>query len=131
MKPITKFWPRFSLLLWLFFMFSTYFARLFYYSRTRSSPDTPNILVMAWLAIPLAVAALMIDWRLARREQLREDAEERRKREERDRKRELENKFYRENPERYVWEYCHACNMKIPAFAQICPYCRTNLREER
>ena len=52
-------------------------------------------------------------------------------REERERRRELENKFYREHPERYVWEYCHMCNMKIPAFAQICPYCRTNLRDDR
>jgi len=62
----------------------------------------------------------------------REKAEtDRKEREERERQRELENKYYRENPERLVTDYCPECNMQIPAFARICPYCRTNLRAER
>ena len=43
---------------------------------------------------------------------------------------ERDRQYYRENPERLVTDICPMCNMVIPAFAQICPYCRSNLREE-
>ena len=81
-------------------------------------------------AVIILVSWCINQW-IERRWAAKKAEADQKEREDRQRERERVAKFYEENPERYVWEYCHMCNMKIPAFAQICPYCRTNLRENR
>lgn len=85
------------------------------------------------IVLLLALGTLILSWRInlnLERKWTEEKAEaDRREDAERDRERELERKFYRENPERLVTEFCPECNMQIPAFARICPYCRSRLRE--
>jgi hypothetical protein len=87
------------------------------------------------LFILLALSTLILSWKINQHlekkwagEKAETDGKENA---ERERQRELERKYYRENPQRLVTDVCPACNMEIPALGQICPYCRTNLREER
>lgn len=82
------------------------------------------------VAIPLAVIALIRGWRAARRAEGEKAEADRKEREERESRRKSELKRYKD-PQRYVTDFCSECNMEIPAFARICPYCRSNLREER
>jgi len=87
------------------------------------------------LLMLLLLATFILSWKINRHLERRWAAEkaeaDRRENEEHKRRRDLEREYYRQNPERLVTEVCSYCNMEIPAFARICPYCRTNLREER
>lgn len=80
----------------------------------------------------VALSTLILSWRINRSMERRWEEEkaeaDRKDYAERERERELERNYYRENPERLVTEFCPECNMEIPAFARICPYCRSHLR---
>src|SRR3954447_7103365 len=82
------------------------------------------------VAVPLAVIALIRGWRAARRAEAEKAEADRKEREERESQKKWELKRY-EDPQRYVTDFCSECQMEIPAFARICPYCRSSLREER
>ncbi len=83
----------------------------------------------------LALSTLILSWNINRNME-RKEAEQKAETARNEsaayaRRLELDNKYYRENPERLVTDVCPMCNMVIPAFAQICPYCRSNLRKDR
>lgn len=82
------------------------------------------------LGLLTLVLAVPINLRLDRREAEEKADADRRTHEEHKKRRELERKFYEENPERLVTEACRFCDMMIPAFARVCPYCTRDLRRE-
>ena len=118
--------------LWAVLMFVSFILGLAYQGLTGQKEDLGFLYTLAIpLAVALAVVLAILSPRAERREKERKAEAERRESEERKRRRELEREYYRQNPERLVSEICSYCNMQIPAFARICPYCRSNLREEK
>lgn len=95
-------------------------------------PDTDlgmNTIVLFGLVT--LILAVPVNLRLERRWAEEKAEADRKAHEEHARRMELERKFYAENPERLVTEACRFCDMMIPAFARVCPYCTRDLRRAR
>ena len=97
----------------------------------RSLEGNLGTVLLVLLLLVTFILSLKINRHLEKRWTAEKAEADRKENEEHERRRELEGEYYRRNPERLVTEFCPYCNMEIPAFAQICPYCRSNLREER